>query len=185
MSIICSPEYKRLASHPSSDLRYRLVNGRISLAPMIVLASRTISWGEWSVSFYVLGASHAMCLRRGHRQITEILSCASPPAYRQMIAEFEIGNGIASTIALRDISVSFQIKTQLLSEIEPFGCRQGDNSYNDCLEHAYPNPDLDVPSWTRLRWKTTSNCLHLETEHTYPHEGVSIYSETTILRLVV
>jgi hypothetical protein len=180
MSTTHAPEHKRLAGHASADLHYRLVKGPVSFSPMLILRSRTISWGEWSVTFYVLGASHAMHLAQGRRQITEILSCLRPPNESRSVAEVSTtGEGCISS-EMYGLCMTCKLENLPTGMLEPFAEWAQDSRSGNVLEHAYPNPDLDVPSWTRLKWQVTGNSLRLSTVHTYPHEGVSVYSETRV-----
>ncbi len=169
------------ASHSSSDLKYRLVSGRVALEPMIVLDRRTISWGDWTVVFYVLGASHAMRIKRGKSQLTEILTCGGPLISGNSIAEVGMGRAGCVSAVAHNLSFTCRIRSESLPTGKSSSGRMIPGEF-DNMEHEYPNPDLDVSSWTRLRWQVTDRNLRLETEHTYPHEGVSILSETTVTK---
>ena len=180
MSTICESVHVRPQALSSSALRYRLVKGSVSLAPMIVLGSRVIFWDDWCVSFFVLGASHAMQLTQGRRKVTEILSCMEPPVDCRVLAALGLTGVGCTTTEVHGLSMRVQLKSLDLPDVAPHISGVNPDHNTNCLTHAYPNPDLNVPSWTRLRWQVTKEALHLETEHTYPHEGVSIHSETTI-----
>lgn len=177
-----SANYKVLSS---ADLVYRVFHHPVSLAPMTVLSERTAEWGVWTVSFYVLGASHAMRLTNGYRQITEVLSCfCSVDSEAEFVEPDVVGRDHYVTIPLGDMNINFQLVTRPIGDAEPFvgtAAAPGDN----WLAHAYQSPDLAEPAWTRLTWNLSSAYCRLHTLHTYPQEGLQVQSVTTISKIPV
>src|SRR2546423_15525715 len=73
-------------THSSHSLVYRLLNGPAPLEPLRVLDSRSIQWQGRTVTFYVLGASHAVCIGRDAVEVTELLTCVIPKSFAQGLA---------------------------------------------------------------------------------------------------
>ena len=161
----------------SQDLTYRLVEGDFSLEPMRVISERTVTWGVWNVTFYLLGASHAVRFSRRRRQLTELLSCAGRPKDGLTVLEIDVGQAPSIVAKLRDLRVHFTLTPLPLTKVDSFAGQLDDE---DWLEHAFPNRDIDEPSWTRLRWQVTAESVRLETLHTYPHEGICIHGVTSV-----
>jgi hypothetical protein len=111
-----------------------------------------------------------------------MLSCIGPPVNRRSIAEFGVIGSAAITAVVHDLSVVCKLNQLPLGSAQTVTVttHQSDNPQYAYMEHEYMNPDLSMPSWTRLRWQLNASSLLLETEHTYPQEGISIQSETTV-----
>lgn len=160
--------------YSTATLRYALLLGPVELAPLRVLASRCIRWKGWNVTFYALGASHAVCLERGESRVTELLACAvgagaSVPVVQD---DAEITNlclraeGLCCEVALTPFALTQD--TGLLRVSDP----------DSRLEFAYPPPCNAATPYTRIGWRVTEEALHVETVHTYPEEGRGIRSST-------
>lgn len=160
-----------------SALRYGLLTGPVDLAPLHVLASRCVPWQAWSVTFCVLGASHAVCLERGAAHLTELLACAVGNEIGIPVMQEETGKttnlclraaGLLCKVTL--IPFALTQDTQLSSESAP----------ENRLEFAYPPQAEDLTPYTRIGWHVTSDALYVETVHTYPEEGCGVRSRTLI-----
>ena len=158
-----------------ATLRYSLLTEEVELAPLRVLASRCVRWKTWSVTFCVLGASHAVCLERGESRLTELLACvldtrASVPVVRE-------DGETETTFCLR--------AEELMCEttLTPFAL-SGDAelsaaiSLENRMEVAYPSQLHSATPYTRIGWQATAETLHVETVHTYPEEGRGVRSRT-------
>ena len=69
----------------TKGLHYYLLSGAANLEPFRIFKSQQIDWHDRTVTFYVLGTSHAVALGQGDRAFTELLSCA--PATQTRVLE--------------------------------------------------------------------------------------------------
>ncbi len=174
--MICSPT--PVFPYGMTTLRYSLLTGPVELAPLRVLSSRCVRWKAWSVTFSVLGASHAVCLERGESRLTELLACAvgtagaeaSVPVVQQDTAE-------TTRLCLR--LEGLFCETLLI----PFALTEsaelsGESDPSHRLEVAYPPHADAVTPYTRIGWRVLGEALHVETVHTYPEEGRGVRSRT-------
>jgi uncharacterized protein YbaR (Trm112 family) len=158
-----------------ATLRYSLLTGPVELAPLRVLAFRCVRWKAWSVTFSVLGASHAVCLERGESRLTELLACA-------------VGKGPSLAILQEDgvQKTNYCLHAEgLVCEAEwlPFPLTEDaalsqQSAPENRLEVAYPPPAETATPYTRIGWHATAEALHVETVHTYPEEGRGVRSRT-------
>ena len=161
--------------HSAATLRYALLTGPVELTPLRVLASRCILWRGWRVTFFALGASHAVCLERGESLVTELLACAVGAGASLPVVQ---GNDAETTnLCLRAEGLVCEIA------LIPFALTEGAGLLLECasdsrLEFAYPSPVDAVTPYTRIGWRVTAEALHVETVHTYPEEGRGIRSRT-------
>jgi hypothetical protein len=188
MSAISAVAENRLPhEHLSSELSYWLVAGSVSLEPMRILEKHEETWGGWVIRFYVLGGSHAMQLTRPGSTVTEILSCISPTLI-DIAAPNKVAPNAAGQIDIADgceIQASLE---NLVINLNVVKCRISDtvrasSACDGALEHAFEVPGSSESAWTRLRWRIMARELVLETEHTYPQEGIRVLSETTVREL--
>lgn len=57
------------------DIRLYLVTGEPQLAQFAVLSQLTVPWGDASLTYGILGASHYVSVARAERTFTEICAC--------------------------------------------------------------------------------------------------------------
>jgi len=188
------------ASHQApgaSRLVYSLYANPVPLSPLKILVVRSVCWGPWSVEFTILGASHAMTLSHmdgdgdegGERCITELLSCLAPTGALQTLAERVVcpvlTNGEPEDqwpICVEASGLRIRVQTAhgpLTSETSIVRS----HSETDQMAYAYPNQDCDDMSWTQLAWRLSDSTLHLETLHTYPQEGLAVFTTTDVSHL--
>ena len=174
--MICTPS--PVFPYGTTTLRYSLLTGSVELAPLRVLSSRCIGWKAWSVTFFVLGASHAVCLERGESRLTELLACAigtvGAGASVPVVQEDE---GATTRLCLR--AEGLVCETLLM----PFALTDSaelswESDLSHRLEVAYPPHADAVTPYTRIGWRVTADALHVETVHTYPEEGRGVRSKT-------
>ena len=99
----------------SAALRYRLLQGAADVAPLRVLATERFFWQGWNVTAHVLGASHAFCLERSGKALTELFTCAPAPNEPQILLALD-APGI-SEIRVHGINIRVRLWRQAL------GCR--------------------------------------------------------------
>ncbi len=74
----------------AEDLRYFLIAGDTPwLESLRIMDSRQRTWADREVTFYALGASHALSIRHGDLLITELLSCREGFRRNQCLAEMK------------------------------------------------------------------------------------------------
>lgn len=158
-----------------ATLRYRLLPGRVDLAPLRVLASRRLPWNAWSVTFSVLGASHAVSLTRGEDRLTELLACVSGVGVG--VPVMQANDGGMTRLCLHAEGLVCEI------QLRPFALTESAELLLECaaesrLDVAYPAcADAETP-YTRIGWRATAAALIVETVHTYPEEGLGVRSRT-------
>ncbi|HLJ54259.1 MAG TPA: DUF2617 family protein [Chthonomonadaceae bacterium] len=164
--------------HQSAEqLSYRLIAGPADLRPLRILASRGVAWAGWQVALYVLGASHAVELRRGRARMTELLTCVPPPgAHASLMALSAAGSeGCCEAQGLR-----FRVRLasfDLVAGDDLLGCFDDEAR----LDVAFP-PGAAGGAVTRIGWRIDARWLTVETVHSYPEEGRGIRSFTTFER---
>ena len=154
-------------------LQYRLLEGRIDLEPLRILASRQTLWAGRRVTFFVLGASHAVVIERDNSVVTELLACALPVGQSRVLAER--AGDTAQSLCLRTNGLRYEAR------LSPFSAEDGDTLRaefpdDNRLDVAYPVlPDGATPV-TRVGWRLSESQLRVETIHTYPEERRGVYS---------
>jgi hypothetical protein len=160
--------------HSISTLRYRLISGPVDLAPLKVIESREIDRAEFHITFYVLGASHAVTIERGGRTITELLTCSPPLKATGIIAEARVESGTTINEIVHGITVRSKCRTFELysgwTVPEQFNSDQS-------LRVGFPY-DGENTAETAIRWYVNGQRLLVETLHTYPEEGFGVRSKT-------
>ena len=163
----------------ASNLRYRLISGPLELEPLRVLATRCMEWNGRSVTFCVLGASHAVCMQHGDTTITELLACC----------DLENRDDILLDIAGDPLQTACRIVAGLVCQVEliPFPLTEGDALRDDYpeanrLELAYPASADGPTPFTRIGWRIHEGALYVETIHTYPEERLGIRSRSRFCR---
>jgi len=173
-----------------ADLRYRILRGPFSLETLRILEWRDITVGEWRVRFHILGASHAVQLRRGDEILTELLACLpaddqgaaeipasatslllAPPTYGQLSRHLP-DDAIAGRVSLDRFAIQ-AVSDALIGDFTA-DCR---------LTKDFPllSAGLAVPPRTRIGWRVEGMTLEIETVHTYPEENAGLRSRTTFL----
>jgi hypothetical protein len=157
-----------------ATLRYRILDGPVSLEPLQVLQTRSIAWAGWTVVFSVLGASHAVSFSRGGEEFAEVLACASSGGPICAVLDLP-GTGPSEPQALIH-------GVRIRGIIVPFALTGGDsllNSYgpDSRLDRPFPAVDGRVP-FTRIGWLPIGQTLVVETVHTYPEANVGIRTTT-------
>ncbi len=127
------------------------------------------------MTFSVLGASHAVTLARGEKQLTELLACTIGGEGLTPIVEIDAmqamtlrasAQGLACTITL--IPFSLEENSELASKFE-----------TDCQLHVeYPTSLYRATPYTWIGWRVTAEALSVETLHTYPEENRAVRSST-------
>jgi hypothetical protein len=164
--------------HSASTLCYRLLDGLPCLEPFRILAAQTVAWRSWRTTFYVLGASHAVCLHREDAQITELLTCLPPDRTIPALAELAADAVRETCIDLRGLTCRVRLT--------PFALTEGDalrESFAEAnqLAISYPASHGEPTPITRLGWRITGGQLSVETVHTYPEEGRGVRSRTLFI----
>jgi hypothetical protein len=163
-----------ILDHSLSALRYRLIAGVVDLAPLRILAARSVSWKSWRVSFHILGASHAVVLDRDGKAITELLTCSAPPEVENIV-----GEGLAERVSSGSICVG---DLSLRTNLERFPL--GNNWTLPRRFHTKDSMHMDFSTisegcaLTAICWENFEEKLIVETVHTYPEEGMGIRSHS-------
>lgn len=163
--------------HSAATLRYSLLTGPVELTPLRVLASRCILWKGWNVTFFALGASHAVCLERGECRVTELLACAVGTGTGLNVPVVQEGSEERTNYCLRAEGLVCEVQWMPFPLTEDATLSQRSTPENR-LEVAYPPHAETATPYTRIGWHITSEALHVETVHTYPEEGRGVRSKT-------
>ncbi len=174
-----------------SNLRYRLLDKAIPLSPMKILSERSLLWNDWSVTFFVLGASHAVLLRRGDAELLELLAClpqyATPhetEAHTLLTASCNSPERLCISAPALNCQIEiapFSFASSLSFSATENDRLQGDFENESRLELAYPILSGAVAPVTRVGWKAAPESLLIETVHTYPEEGAGVRSRSLFL----
>jgi len=159
-------------------LRYYLIAGETSwLKGLRIIDSRQRTWANRELTFYGLGASHALAVRNRDRQVTELLSCGATIRKDQCLSEMAVREAFEISTAIGDIRYSFRLT---LHSLQGDVALLGSYPEEDQISIAYPrHEDLRTPI-TRLGWIVRPRTLRLETLHTYPEECSAVRTESTI-----
>ena len=163
--------------HRIENLCYQLVQGRVCLEPLRILARREMVWNGWRVAFHVLGASHAIIIEQDDICITELFTCAPVTTAVPVLSRSE---GMLPVTLCPDVP-GFGCRVSL----ERFALVTGDALRLDApqanaLTVKFPHASGSIAPITRVSWKRTKNILRIETIHTYPEEHSGVRSETVL-----
>jgi hypothetical protein len=159
----------------TTTLRYSLLTGPVDLSPLRVMASRCVAWNGWRVTFSVLGASHAVCLERGEKRLTELLACAVGAESSVPLVLFNTEETTNLRLCAQGLVCDVQLIPFVLTEDAELSRESEPDSR---LEFAYPPYSDTVTPYTRIGWRRTAEALHVETVHTYPEERRGVRSRT-------
>jgi hypothetical protein len=161
--------------HSTSTLRYRLLDGPACLEQLRVLQARSALWRDWRVTFCALGASHAVCLRKGEWQIFEVLACAAPSGEARALAGLAADGPGEVCVEAHGLICHARLTLFALREGDAL---RGDFAAADQLVVAYPTSEKGETPWTRVAWRAEGRRLSIETVHTYPEEERGVRSES-------
>src|SRR5579872_4274183 len=160
-------------NHTISALRYRLIAGPACLEPLQILASRATRWRDRNVTFFVLGASHALRLTGGPHPVTEMLTCLpieepgpvllDPPGDRDQVDCAEVA-GLVCRVRIARFALP---SDPGLEGRFPDACLLG---------YRFPAADTGPAPETQIGWRLEENRLIVETVHTYPEEGQGVHT---------
>ena len=138
-----------------------------------------------TVTFFVLGTSHAVLLEIGDTALTELLTCAAGDLEAPVLEERAASSGC---VVARTID-SLQYDCRL----SPFALDGDDRlhgafssadqlSFKYAVDHGAEEPDSSLSgrtTMTHIGWRAGEATLVVETLHTYPVEGRGVRSEST------
>jgi hypothetical protein len=160
------------------ELRYFLIPGETSwLESLRIIDSRRRTWAGREVTFYALGASHALSIRDQDRQVTELLSCRGGFRKDPCLAEMAAGEPFEVTTVIHDMRYSFRLTLHSLQGNDALLGRYPDGNE---IAVAYPRQKDFVTPVTRIGWLLEPGALRLETLHTYPEEHEGVRTESII-----
>ena len=166
-----APDY--FMQQSASQLFYRLLDGQADLLPLRILDSREFTWRAWSVCVHILGASHAVVLRRGDNSVTELLTCVhQEPALATLIG-LQADEESEGCVAAHGLVCRVRLS--------PFCLDDGDALRSPfpaecCFEVAFPGSSPNAAPITRVGWRQAGPNLMVETLHSYPEENRGVRS---------
>ena len=157
-------------------LRYYLIAGETSWLDGIIDWKRR-TWASRELTFYGLGASHALSIRDQDRQVTELLSCSGTFRKGQCLSEMAISESFEIATAIDDMRYNFRLTLHSLQgDVALLGCYPEENQ----ISIAYPRyEDFGTPI-TRIGWIVEPRALRLETLHTYPEDCSAVRTESIV-----
>ena len=160
------------------NLCYQLLEGPVCLESLQVMDKRSITWHNRHVTFYVLGASHAVFIETKQGGITELLTCAPITSAGRTFAEGVITEGREWHITAPELICHIQV--------QPFALADGDAlngrfDKENSLAVAYPTYPTGPIPMTRIGWSLDQRYITVETVHTYPEEGHGARSRTVFM----
>lgn len=174
-------EYK---DEHSRDLRLHLFSGAMPLEAFPVLKRAHRRLGEFEVSAAIIGASHAVQVRRGSETITEVLAChveAVDLFSDQLIGVWhadEIRTEAAPGLEYRfrvDVAALDGVRRRIVRFRESTTAAEQNGAIG--LDFQFPQKTLETPE-TLLLVSTDAVGLRIESIHVYPGEHVAVISET-------
>jgi len=160
------------------ELRYFLIAGETSwLEGLRIIGSKQRVWANREVTFYALGASHALSVRHGDSQVTELLSCRGSFRQDQCLAEMAASEPFEVSTVVHEMRYSFRLTIHSLLGDDVLLGRYPDE---DEITVAYPRQEKFATPVTRIGWMIGSHALRLETLHTYPEECGGVRTESVI-----
>ena len=136
------------------------------------------------MTFFVLGASHAVLLKRGETCILELLTCL-PQSFPQHTNLEEEESAVLLKSSAENPTQLCVLVDEVVCRVEltPFSLEQsefleGDFEAECQLEFGYPILAGDRTPMTRVGWRANENSLLFETVHTYPEEIKGVRSRT-------
>jgi hypothetical protein len=144
------------------------------------LERKSILWRDWSVTFYVLGASHAVLFQRDSVRFMEILACL--PRDEEVWSNksdllFTSRGDIftESSRSIDNLAVRFQILPFAIEDISSLK-----NYDPECfmqVPFALEEPALGN-AVTQVGWAFDDTRLSIETLHSYPEESKAVRTTT-------
>jgi hypothetical protein len=160
------------------ELRYFLIAGETSwLQGLRIIDSKPRTWAGREVTFYALGASHALSIRNRDLAVTELLSCRGGFRKNQCLAEMAAAEPFEVSTIIRDMRYSFRLTLHSLQGNDALLGRYPDE---DEITVAYPQQQEFAAPVTRIGWLIEPRVLRLETLHTYPEECGGVRTESVI-----
>jgi hypothetical protein len=159
-------------------LRYYLIVGETSwLDGLRIIDWKRRIWADRELTFYGLGASHALSIRHQDKQVTELLSCSGTFRKDQCLSEMAVGEAFEIITAMDDMRYSFRLTLHSLRGDDALlGCYPEE----DQISIAYPRyQDFGTPI-TRIGWIVEPRAVRLETLHTYPEDCSAVRTESII-----
>ncbi len=163
-------------AHCIGSLRYRLMAGEISLEPLHILKTHKLTWHDWHVQFFVLGASHAVCLTRNQTHITELLTCLPPAGNPKPLYETTIEQCHQKILHAEDLRWEIHLWECKIEQFE----KQSPLISASSLQVEFPALHPAEKPLTRINWLVHRDMLLIETLHTYPNQGRCVRSRTKI-----
>lgn len=176
-------EYK---DEHSRDLRLHLFRGALELEAFPVLRRAHGRMGEFEVDASIIGASHAVQIRRGSETITEVLAChvEAVDLYADQLVDVW-SNASVKARPTPGVDYQFRLDVRPLegtrSQIARF--RESLASANELgsigLAFQFPQKTMETPE-TLLRVSAGEKDLRIESVHVYPGEQAAVFSETLL-----
>lgn len=167
----------RFTPHQLNALHYRLIAGQVELQPLRILASRSLIWQDWQISLHILGASHAVCLTRGSRVLTELLTCLPPVETPDALLTLNATSDRESCIEAGGLICRVHLYPFSLSD----GVSLCHTPHENRMTLNFPSQETASTPITSIGWLGTEEHLLIETLHTYPEEGRGLRSLTRFL----
>jgi hypothetical protein len=165
-------------SYRVEELRYFLIGGETSwLESLRIINSQQRTWAEREVTFYALGASHALSIRHRDLRVTELLSCRDGFSKDQCFAEMSAAEPFEVSTVIRDMHYSFRLT---LHDLQGDDILLGPYPDEGQMAVAYPRQQEFASPVTRIGWLIEPTVLRLETLHTYPEERRGVRTESVI-----
>lgn len=177
-------EYK---DEHSQDLRLHLFQDPLSLEAFPVLKRANRQLGEFEVDAAIIGASHAVQIRRGSQTITEVLACHVEAV--DLYADQLLGVWDAEEIRTEagdGLDYRFRVDIAPLNGARARISRFRESALTAEQEGAigltfrFPQKTAETPE-TLLRVSADETDLRIESIHVYPGEHAAVISETRLV----
>jgi len=177
-------EYK---DEHSQDLRLHLFRGPLALEAFPVLERVGRRVGEFEVDACIIGASHAVQIRRGSETLTEVLACHVEAV--DLYADRLVGVWRADEIRTKagdGLDYRFRVDIAPLNGARDRISRFRESAVTAEQEGAigltfrFPQKTAETPE-TLLRVSADETDLRIESIHVYPGEHAAVISETRLV----
>lgn len=174
------------AEQTAESIRLYLTESAFNASHFTLLKKESVSFGDIHIQFGILGESHFIEYRVGEKYLTEICACTearklTPPI---LVSDFLPNiKALPVTTTLLPYSYSFTYAYTQWDEGEDRlkKLRQKSTDSNThILTHIFPASDHHPLEAVTEIYLTLGEILSLQTVHTYPNEGVMVFTHNKL-----
>jgi hypothetical protein len=173
------------AEQTSGTIRLYLGRGDFDIAQFTILMEHTVMHDDLSIHFGILGESHYVRFEKGSEVLTEVCACTDATTLpEEVIVSDFLPNlhtlPVTAVFGSQSYSFSFtylpwkegESRLQTLRE-------QKENEMMHHLTYVFPSPEEHPTEAVTELFLTLDKTIIFQSVHTYPNEGVMVFTESS------